>query len=156
MRACMLRAVGCAMCAVRCALLHVLGETPGEVPLQRKGIAPSLHAAPPFVLQCCTSTPSYLHPQPSPPPALLTRFLFPGTQTFSEELVRLPGCFLCYTPAIDAPPVSPLPAAANGFITFGSFNALAKITGEVLVVWARIMRRWGPSAERDFEGGWQP
>jgi len=31
-------------------------------------------------------------------------------QTFVEELVRLPGCFLCYTPAPDAPPVAPLPA----------------------------------------------
>jgi predicted O-linked N-acetylglucosamine transferase (SPINDLY family) len=53
-------------------------------------------------------------------------------QTFVEELVRLPGCFLCYTPAdFDQPPVSPLPALANGFVTFGSFNNLAKITPEV-------------------------
>ncbi len=49
----------------------------------------------------------------------------------AEELVRLPGCFLCYTPADDAPAVAPLPALANGFVTFGSFNALAKQTPEV-------------------------
>lgn len=61
-------------------------------------------------------------------------------QTFTEELVRLPGCFLCYTPAPDAPPVAPAPAAANGFVTFGSFNALAKETPEVLRAWARILR----------------
>jgi hypothetical protein len=48
-----------------------------------------------------------------------------------EELVRLPCCFLCYTPAQDAPPVEPSPAAAAGFVTFGSFNNLAKITPEV-------------------------
>ncbi len=53
------------------------------------------------------------------------------SQTFVEELVRLPKCFLCYTPAVDAPPVAPLPAAASGFVTFGSFNNLAKITPEV-------------------------
>ncbi|KAH7621796.1 hypothetical protein Ndes2526B_g02615 [Nannochloris sp. 'desiccata'] len=62
------------------------------------------------------------------------------TQTFTEQLVRLPGCFLCYTPAQDAPPVAPLPAVRNGYITFGSFNALAKQTPEVLAVWARILR----------------
>lgn len=60
-------------------------------------------------------------------------------QTFVERLVRLPGCFLCYTPATDAPPVAPLPALTNGYVTFGSFNALAKITPEVMRVWAHIL-----------------
>ncbi|KAG2430578.1 hypothetical protein HXX76_010096 [Chlamydomonas incerta] len=60
-------------------------------------------------------------------------------QTFVEELVRLPGCFLCYTPAADAPPVSPPPCLHNGYITFGSFNNLAKITPQVLRVWAAIL-----------------
>lgn len=45
--------------------------------------------------------------------------------------MRLPSCFLCYTPAADAPPVSPLPAASSGVVTFGSFNNLAKITPQV-------------------------
>lgn len=62
------------------------------------------------------------------------------TQTYTEQLVRLPGCFLCYTPAHDAPPVALLPAVRNEYITFGSFNALAKQTPEVLAVWARILR----------------
>lgn len=60
-------------------------------------------------------------------------------QTYAEELVRLPGCFLCYTPAVDAPPVAQLPAQDSGFITFGSFNALAKITPEVIGVWAKLL-----------------
>ncbi|KDD72190.1 hypothetical protein H632_c3724p0, partial [Helicosporidium sp. ATCC 50920] len=62
-------------------------------------------------------------------------------QTYSEELVRLRPCFLCYTPAIDAPPAAPSPALRDGFVTFGSFNALAKETPEVLAAWARILRR---------------
>jgi len=54
------------------------------------------------------------------------------SQTFVEELVHLPGCFLCYTPAVpDKPPIVGLPALTNGFVTFGSFNNLAKITPEV-------------------------
>lgn len=56
-----------------------------------------------------------------------------------EELVRLPECFLCYTPSPEAGPVSPTPALSNGFITFGSFNNLAKITPNVLRVWATIL-----------------
>ncbi len=52
-------------------------------------------------------------------------------QTFTEELVRLPGCFLCYTPPPEAPPVAPSPSALAGFVTFGSFNALAKMTPQV-------------------------
>jgi predicted O-linked N-acetylglucosamine transferase (SPINDLY family) len=64
------------------------------------------------------------------PPAIDTIRHAPP-QAFVEALVRLPGCFLCYTPSIDAPPVSRLPAQLNGFVTFGSFNNLAKITPEV-------------------------
>ncbi|XVE61445.1 hypothetical protein DITRI_Ditri06bG0040600 [Diplodiscus trichospermus] len=60
-------------------------------------------------------------------------------QKHIEELVRLPECFLCYTPSPEAGPVSPTPALSNGFITFGSFNNLAKITPQVLQVWARIL-----------------
>ncbi|KAF6169233.1 hypothetical protein GIB67_013663 [Kingdonia uniflora] len=56
-----------------------------------------------------------------------------------EELVRLPECFLCYTPSSEAGPVSPAPALSNGFVTFGSFNNLAKITPTVMKVWARIL-----------------
>ncbi|KAM7464304.1 hypothetical protein LguiA_032425 [Lonicera macranthoides] len=60
-------------------------------------------------------------------------------QKHVEELVRLPGCFLCYTPSPEAGPATPAPALSNGFITFGSFNNLAKITPRVLKVWGRIL-----------------
>eukprot|EP00898_Chlorokybus_atmophyticus_P005952 jgi/Chlat1/6358/Chrsp44S05822 len=61
-------------------------------------------------------------------------------QQFVEELIRLPGCFLCYTPAPTAPPVAPAPCLSCGFVTFGSFNNLAKMTRRVLALWGRILR----------------
>lgn len=61
------------------------------------------------------------------------------TQKHVEELVRLPESFLCYSPSPEAGPVCPTPAILNGFITFGSFNNLAKITPKVLQVWAKIL-----------------
>ncbi|KAL3654612.1 hypothetical protein CASFOL_001597 [Castilleja foliolosa] len=60
-------------------------------------------------------------------------------QKHVEELVRLPNSFLCYTPSPEAGPVSPAPVLSNGFVTFGSFNNLAKITPRVLQCWAKIL-----------------
>ncbi len=65
----------------------------------------------------------------------------PGTndELYTEQLVRLPRSFFCYLPSPDAPPVAPLPAIANGFVTFGSFNHFAKITPQVLTTWAALL-----------------
>lgn len=63
-------------------------------------------------------------------------------QQYTEKLIRLPKCFLCYSPPLDAcGPVVPLPCLTNGYITFGSFNNLAKINSEVLDLWAEILKR---------------
>lgn len=70
-----------------------------------------------------------------------TLFTSHSLQTFAEELVRMPGSFLCYTPVPEPPTIAPLPATLNGFVTFGSFNNLAKITPAVLSLWARILHR---------------
>lgn len=61
-------------------------------------------------------------------------------QEFAEALVRLPRCFLAYSPAPNPPPVAPAPGAAVGFVTFGSFNNLAKVTPAVRALWARLLR----------------
>ena len=61
------------------------------------------------------------------------------TQKCTETLLRLPGPFLCYTPPPDAPPVTSTPALKNGFVTFGSFNNLAKVNDRVLAVWCAIL-----------------
>jgi protein O-GlcNAc transferase len=58
----------------------------------------------------------------------------------SEELVRLPGCFLCYAPPEDLPEPGPLPARANGYVTFGSFHNFLKISRNTAWTWARILQ----------------
>jgi predicted O-linked N-acetylglucosamine transferase (SPINDLY family) len=59
----------------------------------------------------------------------------------TEKLVRLEHGFLCYEPPIDAPNSTETPAIKNGFVTFGSFNNLAKINSDVLHAWCEILRR---------------
>lgn len=59
----------------------------------------------------------------------------------SEKICRLPGGFLCYTPPSDAPAVVSAPCLSAGYITFGSFNNLAKITPEVVELWSKLLCR---------------
>ncbi len=61
-------------------------------------------------------------------------------QHHTEELVRLPRAFFCYQPSADAPLVAPLPARTNGYVTFGSFNNFAKVTPQVLAIWAELLQ----------------
>jgi protein O-GlcNAc transferase len=63
----------------------------------------------------------------------------PGVdRCFSERLWRLPCGFL-YQPANRLPAVSEPPATRNGFVTFGSFNRLAKIGDETIAAWAGVL-----------------
>jgi predicted O-linked N-acetylglucosamine transferase (SPINDLY family) len=59
---------------------------------------------------------------------------------YVEELVYLPGGLICYTPPDCAPPVAPLPALANGHITFGVFNNGSKINTKMMSLWAEILK----------------
>mmetsp|Transcript_15238 Transcript_15238/g.32864 ORF Transcript_15238/g.32864 Transcript_15238/m.32864 type:complete len:992 (-) Transcript_15238:870-3845(-) len=63
-----------------------------------------------------------------------------SSQHFSEELVRMPGVFLCYTPPASIPDVETLPALKTGYVTFGSFSCLAKVTDPCVALWARVLR----------------
>jgi FkbM family methyltransferase len=58
---------------------------------------------------------------------------------YTETIRQLPGCFLTYKPADDAPPVQPAPFIANGCITFGSFNNIAKVNDSVIKGWAQVL-----------------
>lgn len=59
---------------------------------------------------------------------------------YSERLLRLPDGYVCYLPPSYAPEVSALPALGRGHVTFGCFNNLAKLTPEVLRLWAQLLR----------------
>jgi predicted O-linked N-acetylglucosamine transferase (SPINDLY family) len=59
---------------------------------------------------------------------------------FSEEVAYLP-CVITYMPQGEPPPVGPLPAAANGYITYGCFNSYAKLTAPSLELWAQLLAR---------------
>ncbi|MCW2249512.1 putative O-linked N-acetylglucosamine transferase (SPINDLY family) [Azospirillum fermentarium] len=64
----------------------------------------------------------------------------PGAEVFfTEKIVRLPDCRFCYVPPDYAPAVASLPAEANGFVTFGSFNKLEKLTPTVVALWSRVL-----------------
>jgi predicted O-linked N-acetylglucosamine transferase (SPINDLY family)/glycosyltransferase involved in cell wall biosynthesis len=59
----------------------------------------------------------------------------------TEKLVRLERCAWCFEPPATSPPVSPLPADKNGFITFGCFNNLAKLNAPLYDWWVEILRQ---------------
>ena len=65
----------------------------------------------------------------------------PGEERwYSEALVRLPYGRFCYAPPDYAPaPVDP-PALKRGYVTFGSFNNIAKIGPDVVALWADVLR----------------
>ena len=62
--------------------------------------------------------------------------------TFTEKILRLENCCLCYAPElIREMPAQELraPLLKNGFITFGSFNNFAKVSEDVLYIWRAIL-----------------
>ena len=56
-----------------------------------------------------------------------------------ETLLNIEGGFLSYNPQENSPDVGYLPAHTSGFITFGSFNNLAKVTPTVISIWSKIL-----------------
>jgi predicted O-linked N-acetylglucosamine transferase (SPINDLY family) len=63
-----------------------------------------------------------------------------GDELHTEQLLRLPECFLCFggfepRPSTDVPPF-----ATTGYITFGSFNNPSKISRSTVRLWAEILR----------------
>lgn len=72
---------------------------------------------------------------------LADRFLLPPgdiEKQFVEKIVRLPAN-APFLPATNAPAVNSLPALSNGYITFGSFNRLSKLSHDVVSLWAKLL-----------------
>ena len=57
---------------------------------------------------------------------------------FTEQVWLLPETRLCFSVPDEAPEVTPLPAASNGFVTFGCYQSLAKANDAVLACWKPI------------------
>jgi predicted O-linked N-acetylglucosamine transferase (SPINDLY family) len=63
-----------------------------------------------------------------------------GSEKFySEILLRLPDGYICYEPPDYAAEVKDLPARDRGYVTFGCYNNLWKVTPQVVEVWSEIL-----------------
>jgi predicted O-linked N-acetylglucosamine transferase (SPINDLY family) len=72
---------------------------------------------------------------------LCDRFLVPGGRydsQFTEKIVDLP-LGAPFLPDPGAPPVNPLPAQTNGYLTFGSFHRASKLSRGVIAQWAKLL-----------------
>ncbi len=64
----------------------------------------------------------------------------PGCERFyTEKLLYLAGGMWAYAPLDIAPELSPPPCLKNGYLTFGSFNNIAKVSDLTVSCWAAAM-----------------
>jgi predicted O-linked N-acetylglucosamine transferase (SPINDLY family) len=59
---------------------------------------------------------------------------------YSETVFRLPDGRFCYGAPHYAPAPAPPPCRAGGAVTFGSFNNVRKLGGDVIELWARVLQ----------------
>ncbi len=57
----------------------------------------------------------------------------------SEDVVYLPGSRFCYSPPVDAPNPLPPPVLRNGYVTWGAFANVAKISDGCVALWASVL-----------------
>ncbi|MBF0450143.1 MAG: tetratricopeptide repeat protein [Candidatus Magnetomorum sp.] len=58
---------------------------------------------------------------------------------YSETLIRIDPCFCCYHPPDISVHVSELPALSNGYMTFGAFHNLTKVSLDTLMLWVNVL-----------------
>lgn len=59
---------------------------------------------------------------------------------YTEQVVRLPETYLCFTPPTEDVPVTPPPVLVNGYVTFGNFSNPIKINEAVIRCWGELLR----------------
>lgn len=71
------------------------------------------------------------------------RFLLPPEEEhlYVEKPLRLPHSAAVYKMRDLPIEVNELPALTNGYVTFGCFNSLTKMTSEVMELWVRILKQ---------------
>jgi protein O-GlcNAc transferase len=57
----------------------------------------------------------------------------------TEKLARLPHSQWCYRPFVEAPASASAPCERNGYVTFGSFNQMVKLSRASRRLWAAIL-----------------
>jgi len=60
----------------------------------------------------------------------------------SEKLIRLESGFHCYQPPDGLPELTPSPCLEIGYVTFGSFNNIAKISPTTIDIWSKLLLRF--------------
>ena len=71
---------------------------------------------------------------------------------FTEKIIQLPGCYLCFSEPEFNIEVGPTPSIKNKNITFGCLNRADKISKEVISVWSQILKKV-PKSQLFFRGG---
>lgn len=67
----------------------------------------------------------------------------PSSPLDPETAIRLASGFSTYAPPDETPAPGAPPCLRNGFVTFGCFNTLLKVTDETIALWAGLLHRVG-------------
>ncbi len=74
---------------------------------------------------------------------LCDRHVLPASaeRWFVEKPLRLPQSYLCFTPPTYDIPVADTPCLKNGYVTFGCYSRINKLTPDVLDCWTELLAR---------------
>jgi len=59
---------------------------------------------------------------------------------YTERVIRFAPDYICYEPPADPPAVADAPCKANGYVTFGCFSEITKISSTTLDQWAAVLK----------------